>query len=202
MYTVKLKLPSCWVKDLTEEYPNLELNVLSFSVNRESICMSQVLLSGVPKSSLSRVLNHPDIVRYVLLDSIRDIHLLNVYYTCPFIDNLIDGGVSLIVPFYACNGIVEWKYTGSDIEPSLKTIIEIFEAHGLRCRISKRNIRDRLTLREKYILFKAISEGYYDYPRRINLSNLAKKLNISKATLSEYLMKIESKIMRKLCIVG
>jgi len=56
------------------------------------------------------------------------------------------------------------------------------------------NILEILTKKQKEIYEFAKEEGYYEYPRKINGKELAKKLNISKPTLIEHLRKIENKI--------
>jgi len=55
-----------------------------------------------------------------------------------------------------------------------------------------------LTERQREILWKAYSFGYFKYPRGITLTDLAKLLNISKATLSSVLRTIENKAIKHL----
>jgi len=53
-----------------------------------------------------------------------------------------------------------------------------------------------LTEREFQVLKKAYEEGYFEWPRRIDLNNLAKELNLSKPTVLEYIRKAERKILK------
>ena len=55
-----------------------------------------------------------------------------------------------------------------------------------------------LSEQERRTIIEAISKGYYDYPRKINLEELGEILNLSKPTLQEYLRKAEKKIMNKI----
>ena len=56
--------------------------------------------------------------------------------------------------------------------------------------------RRELTARQKQILRAAVELGYYSWPRRVTLTNLAGHLGIAKSTLSEALMIVESVVMR------
>lgn len=54
-----------------------------------------------------------------------------------------------------------------------------------------------LTNQERRIILEAIRRGYYDFPRKITLSELGKAIGVSKPTLEEYIRKTERKIMSK-----
>ncbi len=52
-----------------------------------------------------------------------------------------------------------------------------------------------LTSKQDNIIRIAYELGYYDFPRRINLTELAKKLNLSPATVAEILRRGENRII-------
>lgn len=54
---------------------------------------------------------------------------------------------------------------------------------------------DKLTSRQREILSIVKEEGYFEYPKKITIQNLAKKLKISKSTLHEIIKRGEAKIM-------
>ncbi len=54
-----------------------------------------------------------------------------------------------------------------------------------------------LTRRQLEAYRLALAEGYYEVPRRISLSDLARRLGRSKASLSELLARVEAKLMRE-----
>ncbi|QOJ79184.1 helix-turn-helix domain-containing protein [Infirmifilum lucidum] len=55
-----------------------------------------------------------------------------------------------------------------------------------------------MTSYQRLILAEALKRGYYDWPRRTSLSELARLLSISKTTLSEHLRKGERKLIELL----
>ncbi len=58
-----------------------------------------------------------------------------------------------------------------------------------------RDLLDKLTPRQREVVRAAVSEGYYDYPRRLNSEQLAARLGLSKATVVEHLRKAEGRLM-------
>lgn len=72
-------------------------------------------------------------------------------------------------------------------------------AGGTRSRVESVRAPGRgsaLTPRQQEVLEAARRAGYYDRPRRISLSELAKSLGVAKSTLSEMLVHIESHLAR------
>ncbi len=55
-----------------------------------------------------------------------------------------------------------------------------------------------LTDRQREVLIAAKRYGYYNYPRRMNAEELAKRVGVSKATLVEHLRKAEGRLMATL----
>ncbi|AOL17523.1 hypothetical protein BFU36_13280 [Sulfolobus sp. A20] len=55
-----------------------------------------------------------------------------------------------------------------------------------------------LTEKEKEILETAVKLGYFEFPRKVNLEDLSKTLNVSPSTLLYHIRNIEKKIMLKL----
>ncbi len=57
------------------------------------------------------------------------------------------------------------------------------------------NLLPKLSLKQEEAIKLAFKEGYYEYPKRTSLSDLAKLAKVSKVTFRENLRKAESKIM-------
>ena len=52
-----------------------------------------------------------------------------------------------------------------------------------------------LSKNQRKALELAFANGYYDYPRKIELKDLAKQMNLSLSTYREHLRRAEKKVM-------
>lgn len=57
-----------------------------------------------------------------------------------------------------------------------------------------------LTPKQEEVLLRAYELGYYSYPRKIDLKELAKRLNLSPSTVAELLRKSEIKLIKRYLI--
>jgi predicted DNA binding protein len=92
----------------------------------------------------------------------------------------------------------EWRLMVKDVS-SLKGCIEMLERHGHRVEITEVSNaihRYLLTPRQKEIVREAIRLGYFDFPRKIDLTELARRLSVKPSTLSEILRRAEGKIAK------
>lgn len=96
------------------------------------------------------------------------------------------------------NGNIDWNLFVK--EPSdISKVMNMLEFRGARAEIRKIVDACReevLTSRQKEIFTSAIKRGYFDFPRKTGLTELANELSIKPSTLSEILRKAESKIAK------
>ncbi|AWR98288.1 bacterio-opsin activator [Acidianus sulfidivorans JP7] len=62
-------------------------------------------------------------------------------------------------------------------------------------KIIKLKSQDTLTARQEQILKIALEAGYFDYPKKVKITELAEKLNISVSNLSEILRRAEKNVI-------
>jgi predicted DNA binding protein len=74
---------------------------------------------------------------------------------------------------------------------SLLTVTKEFKV----LKVIKAEKRDTITARQEQILRIALEAGFFDYPRRIGLKELAKKLNMSPSNLSEIIRRAEKNLI-------
>jgi predicted DNA binding protein len=105
---------------------------------------------------------------------------------CSICRILRDENVYMIKARASKPAIVSYIFTCD--EYTLKRIRDIFEANKFEYSIEILNENNAvLTPRQEYILSLAFDLGYFDYPHRITLEELAKILDMSPSALSETL---------------
>jgi len=64
-------------------------------------------------------------------------------------------------------------------------------------RISKLEEEEELTARQENILQIALEKGYFEFPKKLTLRQLAKVLDISPATLTEILRRGQKRVLQE-----
>ena len=96
------------------------------------------------------------------------------------------------------DGKLEWILLGSDtMVQSLLNELEKEHVAAEVVKISKLRDREELTSRQEHILQIALEKGYFDFPKKITLRQLAKVLDVSPATLTEILRRGQKWILHE-----
>jgi predicted DNA binding protein len=96
------------------------------------------------------------------------------------------------------DGRLEWTVLGSDtMVKSLMRGLESEKVSGEVLRISKLKDEDALTGRQEEILQIALERGYFEFPKKITLRQLAKVLDVSPATLTEILRRGQKRVLEE-----
>lgn len=96
------------------------------------------------------------------------------------------------------DGSVEWILLGSG--KALIQLIGNLKNEGVDVAVrsfSSFKGNSHLTARQEKLLQTALEKGYFDFPRRIRLENLASLLDVAPSTLSEVLRRGMKKILKK-----
>lgn len=139
-------------------------------------------------------------------------YLLALKSRCEFLEILEKNDAILLLPYRFHRGIRQFDA----LIPSCKVDLlakDLYDYYGRRfVRISKirslelakrlysniskvEGVLSRLTDRELLVLRRAVSEGYFEIPRRITLEELGKSLNLSKVTVETHLRKVIRKLV-------
>jgi predicted DNA binding protein len=116
---------------------------------------------------------------------------------CEICRILTDSGVFLISAESKGSGKVEWTLVVSD-KSVLKNIFDHLKSKGVEgelVKLTKIDDKESLTERQDKITHVAFERGYFDYPKRISLRELARMFDVSPSTLSEILRKGQRKIV-------
>ena len=112
-----------------------------------------------------------------------------------FLRPMVDLGIVPRTPFEVRDGWVEWSMVAS--REKARSLLARFKEESIPHRLlSTRADQSRLlTPRQREVFELATREGYWDVPRRINLTEMAVLLGIAKSTLSSQLQRIESAVV-------
>ncbi len=119
-----------------------------------------------------------------------------------------DEGFVLSAPLVSVNCSLEWPVRlngnfkrlrillGEEDVDSLVVGVEDVGATVLKMSKIRKGVEfgDLFTLKQREILEPAIEFGYYDFPRRISLNELSKRVGVSPSTLCVHLQKIEGRV--------
>jgi predicted DNA binding protein len=97
------------------------------------------------------------------------------------------------------DGRVRWKVV-SGREGSLLSLVEELRKAGCQVEVERVGaIRDEvlLTKRQEEVLALALREGYYETPKRVHLSELAKRLGMAPSSLGEVLKRAERAVIEE-----
>ncbi|MEM0157060.1 MAG: helix-turn-helix domain-containing protein [Thermoplasmataceae archaeon] len=95
------------------------------------------------------------------------------------------------------NGDVIMRWLAPD-EDTVSGFLERLEADGVKFKLVKKQNLSRkkeITSRQEFVVRTALDLGFFDYPKKINLEGLSKRLNVSYVTLAEILRRAEKKII-------
>ncbi|MDE1821701.1 MAG: helix-turn-helix domain-containing protein [Euryarchaeota archaeon] len=196
---VELQLPpSFWLTRLSQGFSETSFWVVALQRHRSGIAVALLSGSGWPPGAVTSFLEkHPDVVRVRALERSRSTTMLRVRYRRPVLVPILEEiGLLPRFPFAVRSGVAYWEILG--VERASHGMIRVLEHRlpGSRVRsISSTPTfpsRTQFTPRQERAFERALALGYYDFPRRITLTDLAETLGVDKGSLSVMLVRIEA----------
>lgn len=90
-----------------------------------------------------------------------------------------------------------WRFIAKE-DGDLRHVLGRLQREGIRAKIEDMaplESRPTLTGRQKEIVMTAVSQGFFEFPRKTNLTELSKLVGVKPSTLSEILRGAERRIM-------
>lgn len=118
-------------------------------------------------------------------------------YTCVVCKLLAEHGCFLDSANSKSDGMLQWNVIAPNAD-ALRRLVDKVKALGCSVelkRVSKLSTASELTRTQERVLQLAYELGYFEIPRRIKLDKLAKRLEISKATLDVMIRRAQKKII-------
>ncbi len=201
MYQVvlKIKIPDHWVHSLPPEARE-ELRVLDCMPHGQEGGKSLFELTGDVdvEAVLREIEKNPNICR-IELSKLEDGVVMGYVSTqkCVACKALTGSDCFLSEAKMLDDGWVLWSLL-SDRTGSAADVISRLKKEGCEVELKKMtrlSRKNRMTARQEEVLKMAFRNGYYDYPKKVTIKDLANRLGVSPSTVAEILQRAEKKVI-------
>jgi len=196
---LRLRMPESWVQDVGGEGSIRFLDCMPYGDEggRSLICIPGD--EGERERLMDDIRSHPDVCRVEFARDVDGNVLGSVTTQRCVACRALTGSDCFLASAMSMGDHVEWKLiTGG--EGSLKRLIERLRSDGCGVELvktTKLSRKSALTERQETILRAAYEKGYYDYPKKTTIKELASGFDISPSTLAEILQRGERKVMER-----
>jgi len=208
MWVAKFKIKhDCWIlsKTLTYGFSAVGVPLNSFKKDGKMYHTGFDILKGTEKSKTAFV-NSLGTDRRVKKAIRNGDHLFTLIEGEDFIANIFDPSLFFISPVLQEDGYEYWDLGSWNRKTLLVFFQKAKEFADIKILKLKKEVpalvfhRAMPSLTEKQqCAFQLAQElGYYDYPRKITVTELAKKMREPRTTVQEHLRKAEAKVMAEL----
>ena len=192
----------CWIADITTRFPGCFVRIVQIEKKKNDTGCPHVLFEIItPKKDQEKIKR--GLMSNKLLENL---HLVSVKK-----DKLYGSAIAICgrycpfanIPhaFLRCvnssnNGEIYWSFVGSNYE--CRRIMQELTDFGVFYRVAELStIKENggMTGRQELVLRVAYELGYFDYPKRINIRELAAIFNVTPATLTEEIRKGLKKVL-------
>ncbi len=201
---LQLKAPSTWVSEVTTKHPST-VRILDCKPGESKNGMRQLVEVTADPESLEKIVKEVKasaLVKEAYIVETKKGRMIGSLLTSSVFCGMVMGSNAFCrTCFFQSksrpDGTIEWTiaFTGRE---ALTELLDRLKQERVAVKILRlASVADveTLTSRQRNIVEIALEEGYFDYPRRITLRQLAKKVGVSASTVSEVLRRAEKKIL-------
>jgi predicted DNA binding protein len=199
---MKVVLPqSTWLHSLTVAHPDCHIEVLDRLLLTDRLMLTEARLHGPGFPDMAREVGLlPTVEQVEILEDDGSSGLVRVTHRTPdFMELFRKFRVLRRFPFSVMDGTAIWVVVGPDAK--VRELLEGLSRLVPQVRVeaiheaASASRHPLLTRRERELFRRAMSEGYFDVPRRVSLTELARRVNLAKSTLSRTLAIVERKLL-------
>lgn len=199
---LRVRLPdSAWVAAYSREHPELDVEVLSrLDLDPERSITEVRLHVPEPGPWAAEVRALPEVEHVEELESGTSmVHLRVVHRTSEFVPIFRELQLLRRFPFSIRSGEASWVIVAPPSK--VRQLLDRLRERTPEARLESVRHADPLappgglTPRQADLLRRALAAGYFEVPRRITLTDLAKNLGMAASSLSEALAIVEKKLL-------
>ena len=200
---LSLTMPCSWIYNLAKEH-DVRVLLIDTVITEEGVTKDLVEIN-LREEDADGVMKAIEGFEHVVSLEITERHkgrLLAIVEVrdCPGCMALASADVFLLAAHTTEDRRLEWKVAFSNREDLDKIILDLQQTGTDVELVRVSNASDdglRLTDRQLKIVEVAFKRGYYDYPKRISIRELARIFSVSTATVSEILRRGQRKIIKE-----
>ncbi len=198
---IELQLPAdYWLSRMSRRFPDTTFWVMALQGLRSGRSIAHIAGQGVPNEELRTFLQHdPSVQEVRIMEAGRSGALLRVEYRhLVLVPLLEETGMVPRYPFALQDGRAYWEVLG--LQRISRRSLALVEARLPGSRVlavltsRAYPTGSQFTPRQAEVFRRAVQLGYYAFPRRISLTQLAHDLGVDKGSLSVMLVRIEARL--------
>lgn len=198
---VRVKVASCpWCPLTADPGSWVVVRVLAHVPGGDGRAWEEVEMTGAWGPAVERLRGQPGASEVTVLESgPRRARVRLKVPACPLARAAASSGTLPRFPVEAQDGADLWLLVGERERNA--AFVDDLKRRGVPVEIvSSREHRPRqaMTRRQRDLLDLAVAQGYYEVPRRVTLTELARRLGVAKSTLSEALARGERHAVEEL----
>ena len=199
---LSIKLPNVWISRIVDLF-GVDVRILdTIPFGEEGVQdLVEIKLNGTDLDELVKYIKGLKEIKDVQMEIVESNKAIGAI-TCKMCfacRELIASNCFLVSAHTKESDRIEWKLIVSD-NRCLQKLMDGMTKHGADpqiIKIKKIKEEEMLTENQEKIVRTAYERGYYDFPKRIGVKELAEMFEISTATLSEILRRGQRKIIQK-----
>ncbi len=193
-----VRIPQNWMSEVTERF-GIRLRIVDRKPYRQHGVQDLVeieLGQEEPAEVLTAIRRNGFVSRASLQTTDRGRALADVSTQCMACRALAASKCFLLRASTRRDGLLEWELVAED-RAQVSALVGRLEKVGCEVTLGRlKEVADdeALTRRQEEILRVAFERGYFDYPKRVNIRDLAATFHVSISTISEILRKGQTKV--------
>ena len=200
--SLRLRIPqNIWTGPFSLAHPDERIEALNRTEISSDLSVSDYWISGQPPGVWAReIQSFSDVTRVDSLAEVGEGCLYRITYRNPPVIYLYQRlGLPIQFPLRMQAGFTSWEVVARSSEfQTIMTHLRKVDPNVTVLSVRRRPLRSHLPVlseTQHQLLSRAMSAGYFAVPRGITLTDLARKLNRSKSSISESLALIEKKLL-------
>ncbi len=193
-----VRIPKNWMSEITDRF-----GVRVKIVDRKPYGahgvrdLVELELDEQPPADVLRVIRRNAFVAHASLNPLEEGRaLVNVSTRCLACHALATSKCFLVKATTRLDGRLEWELV-ADNRSAVSSLVDHLQNVG--CEVTLGHLKEveddeALTQRQEEILRAAFDRGYFDYPKRVSIRDLATTFHVSISTISEILRKGQTKV--------